>query len=666
MAELKRSRVAMPSAGMNTVAPPGLLPDGKGPLVRNFLPHFPGKMVMRGPIDGSVFNKEVVNNTYGIISGLWVHNNKIFVGLFSPNNGERIPPWKAPYLKPKEEGQLTTGSSNAWVLDTETNTASAVSTAATGKQTPSGVGARVENYTYGFGVGIGTSVYGNNNQALEPIRPLLKWTGGVAKPIEFTNSPDSCQYAKNYLNTLFLLGGRSPETSLIWSIIPAETFGNVKAASSTLKFEGDYRSYLSVGGEIRAVNGTIPAGATISSVTLESGPITKVIINKEITSTSVGLVETKFNTKAPEPNTLFFVTPGVAIEDSLTTWKSPTTGLINRLIVGDDDRNDFGVAMAVVNQTLIIFKRKSVWALYGRSPSEFQIRNLTYEFGCIDPWSVCETHYGVYFMSQNGLQYYNGESFSQVDSEIESITVPLATSLAGEKADQSWKEQHGRITVADVGNGYLMMVLAAQKAATLTSAYGEPLSSWVGMMHMETGNWTEISSNTFEGARKIVQAGRTYSYPFCFDGTWMIDLNSISGFNEKVNRDTARQTASIPALLWTDRVPLASPGYTAQLHRIMQDSAFPNAATDNAAVAGWKLGLKDGDGTVIVAGQELPGVGYETKYLRGRRWEFDVFNEAIDVRLEIENGVAGSVQPKNPEIYDATIEFSLARQRRST
>lgn len=661
----------MPWAGMNTIAAPGDAPNGKGPVVRNFLPHFPGKLVVRGPIDGKAFFQDIQSaGPLGIAVGAWSHNNKVLIARDAVSFSGTVPPWKTPYIKVTELGKLAVPNTTMSLINTapsgkEEFLAAPVSEEAQ-IRVPCLTSARLEEFSYGFGYGR-KGAFTNRNGGLESIRPLLKWTGDRSEPIVLSTAPASGQSIKTYLNTLFVLGGVSPDTTTTWSVVPREVSSATKAASSTLNFTGNWLTYFTVGKGIKSLKTTIPSGATISSAVFEAGT-TKVVINKEITTTLVGTVETERPTNKPEPNTLFYVTPGVAIEDSLTSWKSPTTGLVNRIIVGEDNANDFGVSMAVVNQTLMIFKRYSVWALYGTSPETFQIRNLTKEFGCVDPWSVCEANSGVYFMSQSGLQFWNGETFQQMDTEIENVTVPAMNEAAGEIVDQAFATVFGRVSVISLNQDYIMMSITKQEnIGSGGSIVGTPFSA---IMNVSSGNWSEINSTSLVQEGGMTMLGRTNQYPFVFDGRFIMDLASVTAVGEGVNLDTVNGKHMIEAKVVTDRVVLSTPGYVSQLHRIMQDYKYQiNGKTDaTAAFNGWMLSIKDGDSTVIQEEVQLPPHGYPvTKYLAGRRWEADNFNEVVDAHVEIENSHEVEImEPVGPELYDATFEFVMTRQRRST
>lgn len=668
----------MPSGGMDTVSPPGQVPDGKGPVVRNFIPSFPNKMVMRGPIRGSVVNADVktaMGATKPLIPLGWVvHNDRVIIS-FTTAEG-RVPWWKAPYWAFGgwfAGTEFTTPVSQVFINIT---TGEVENITSSQNAMVSSTYAKLEGFTYytnAWEEGQGANDQNGAQQMTK--RYIHKWDGTPGGTINLINAgPQNVLALKSYLNRIWALGGieASLAGGVKWKVYP----GTVEYTSGAT-FITVYGSKADLASFFDAVSMSIRVvgkGTTVSTIFASATELAKnkwkVPLIGTIAETFSGANKIEAATAGFEPNTLWFSDAGGPVGNEKKYWQDDVSGLINRIIVGDDDQRDFGVGLGVVGGTLIIFKRKSIWALYGTSPESFQVRNLTYEYGCIDPHSILESHYGVYFASQRGLMYYNGESFTQVDEDINNVTLPLMEEVAGSQKQQEEGNGFGRICVEDIGNGYLMMTIAKQARAGL----GTIMNSFCGIMNYETHNWAEVTGGegAFLGAGVPLFVTKVLNQPVIFDGARFTDIieltNPDNPNHANIDKANGKSTA-IPAKVVTDRIMLSSPGYVSQLHRLMQDYTWPVAENDTIGgeKLGWWFTMKNSDGTVVQEPVQFPGHGWAglTKYLRGRRWENDDFNEVTDATIEIEWKNNGTDEPFGPELYDATLEFSITRQRRS-
>lgn len=672
MADLRLVTVQPPFNGMNSVAAPGKCPDGQGPLVRNFLVHIPGKLPMRGPLTREPYKHIDTNSIItapNILTGAWSFNSKILLGFAAKSATAVQPPWITPYFVPTNESELSNSTTKAVYIDIVSGTKEEV-TLSSKSCAPTGKGARIGKWVYGIGYGFSESL--SVNKGKQAIRPFIRWSGFGESPVAYENAPFSCQAIKSYLNRIWTLGG-GVKTSEEWiQSLEGSTTNTSEIISSPTPWAGkSEHAQWEVGQEIKGEG--IPAGTTIIGYGLNPKGERQIYISKAATATKASV---KFETKTLatlelEPSTLRFTDQEGPTSDLIDFWKDDVSGLENKIVVGDDDQNDFGVALAVVNQTLIIFKRHSIWALYGYSPSTFQVRNLTTERGCIDPFSVLEDDGGVYFMSQHGFEYFDGNQFTLVDEAIANITRPIAEYHAGEKGIHSATVDYGRIKVAYAGNDYIFLSIAGQgpNTGSLTG------TSWAGYMHTKTGNWSEFTTSSWSSQEVPLYVDTTSGIPWAWDGRqvnpmpfltnpWGAD---VAGFSQ-VDVNSSSTKSAIPAKFWSDRVPLSSPGYTTQFHRFLFDYRFPNGSSDGSASNGWYVTLfKSKSDELAISETQVPGQAQlaDTTYLSGRRWEKDVFDEAIDCRLQVE-WKSSTLDVKLAEVYDSTIELQIARQRRST
>lgn len=72
--------------------------------------------------------------------------------------------------------------------------------------------------------------------------------------------------------------------------------------------------------------------------------------------------------------------------------------------------------------SMIIGRRNDLWALDGFDQSDFNVRNISYQIGCIEPRSPQEIDGELVFLSARGLEAMNGRQIRQISDPIRNIT----------------------------------------------------------------------------------------------------------------------------------------------------------------------------------------------------------------------------------------------------
>lgn len=572
---------------------PGLLPAGYAPYVRNFLTHDVGKMTMRGCVPSDTYNI----GTGDVLTGAWAFNDKLLLGTVDKTSG-LYPYWIQNWKKAPSAGDISQATTNLVHLDTATGVRTPI-TAGTIYSAPSGRGARLGDYVWGFAYSTFGLTNLQNGGYVGTLRFMYRWDGTAAEPTVWANAPVSGQDIIAHLNRLWVAGARA----------------TVDAA---------------------------PPAYT-------------------------------------EPNVLFFSDDGGPVNNLATDWRDDVSGLTNRITVGSKNDNDFIVGMEIVNQNLVVFKRHSIWIIYGYSPETFQVRRLTAERGCLDRRSICAADGGVYFCSQYGVEFYDGSEFTTLDNNIADMTRPFMNVMSG-SANRS--QNFATFSIGLLNNNYLMVCLGAQdydsslwgKDLTSDSGFGSAMT-W--LYHRPSGNWSLFTSDALNVANRPVEViSQVVDRPLIFDGQDLREAQLITdpergyimGFGQR-DQTTTGTNKIIPAKIVSDRYPLASPGYRAQLHRFLMDYTFPNNADDDAAYDGWYVSLATGSGDTLLTERQVAGQGfYATNFLNGPRYRADVFTEAVDCQLTIEWKGSDDIGefPRGAELYDAAIEIQTTRQREST
>lgn len=189
-------------------------------------------------------------------------------------------------------------------------------------------------------------------------------------------------------------------------------------------------------------------------------------------------------------NILFFTNPitaggGVNIAD----WQDPISGLENAITM-DNNTDDFGVALALVRNGMVIFRRSSVWILRGTTTSNFQLQAVSREVGCIDQRSVVETETGIYFLSNQGLMFTDGTSVRNVSGTIGDQLRAVISNLL--------------VNITYAIGGYASCTLTSQNQLLVSIGTGDfntgttgTYPMWSGMLDLNTGGWVRLTSNLF-------------------------------------------------------------------------------------------------------------------------------------------------------------------------
>lgn len=99
-----------------------------------------------------------------------------------------------------------------------------------------------------------------------------------------------------------------------------------------------------------------------------------------------------FGIEAANPNLLVYSKLGM-IESFDPTFYEP---------IADDDGDAVTALKSISNNILLIFKRRSIWAIEGDNPLTWVVRPVTYSSGCTSHRSVVEAEGTIYFWSDAG------------------------------------------------------------------------------------------------------------------------------------------------------------------------------------------------------------------------------------------------------------------------
>lgn len=122
-----------------------------------------------------------------------------------------------------------------------------------------------------------------------------------------------------------------------------------------------------------------------------------------------------------EGNTLRFSVLDTSVaEENFNDWD--TSNNAGSIIIPSGN-GDTGTGLYSLNNSLYIFQRRAIWRLYGNSPGNFELRNVTNEIGMIDRRTLVEWNDILVFLSDLGVYYFDGSNLKNVSENKINSTI---------------------------------------------------------------------------------------------------------------------------------------------------------------------------------------------------------------------------------------------------
>lgn len=113
-----------------------------------------------------------------------------------------------------------------------------------------------------------------------------------------------------------------------------------------------------------------------------------------------------------EDNTLRFSTLDTSVdEEHFNDWDTSNNA---GAIIIPSGQGDTGTGLYSLGGTLYVFQRRAIWAVYGNSPGNFELRNITNEVGMIDKRTLVEWNNFLIFLSDLGVILFDGSNVKNV------------------------------------------------------------------------------------------------------------------------------------------------------------------------------------------------------------------------------------------------------------
>lgn len=361
-----------------------------------------------------------------------------------------------------------------------------------------------------------------------------------------------------------------------------------------------------------------------------------------------------------EFNALYYSDQDGPTADTTAMWKDDASGLVNKIIVGAADPNDYLTALAHQGDNLVIFKRRSTYLLTGYSSATFNVRRISSEYGCIDPASVVEHGDKVYFMSRYGPCVYDGSSVRPFGGPVTDLVNGfhfLKDSLASVPAATDCY----RFVGCSLSPEYIALGYVTQNMST-----GAMTGGATYLFCVTTGRWTEFQATgaayTFVAWLGVTGTG----VPFMFDSKRTLNLEHVARRGAAIpqTRDLVNSVNTPVVVRWkTPLVRLGPVNQTAQLHKVLLEYGF----IDPAGVGGTQAFHVDVYGPLSTA---LSGATFDALsmpnppgYLSSRTHVADLFVETDQVTLDV-NLSASQYGATQPSIQGVTVEYQSTRQKR--
>lgn len=150
-------------------------------------------------------------------------------------------------------------------------------------------------------------------------------------------------------------------------------------------------------------------------------------------------------------------------------------------------KGDIGTGLYSLNNSLFIFQRRAIWRLYGTSPANFELRNVTNEIGMVNRKTLVEWGDILIFLSEQGVQFFDGSNLKNVSDGV--INNHIAT----------WANKTSASAVL-WGNRYLLSYAATGASSNSEAVFLDLTRNiWGRLTGLYAGVWSAWKGGTDDG-----------------------------------------------------------------------------------------------------------------------------------------------------------------------
>lgn len=115
-------------------------------------------------------------------------------------------------------------------------------------------------------------------------------------------------------------------------------------------------------------------------------------------------------------NTLRFSVLDTSVdEEHFNDWDTSNN---SGTIIIPSGQGDTGTGLYSLNGYLYIFQRNAIWEIFGTSPSNFELRNISNEIGMIDKRTLVEYDRYLLFLSDKGVYLFDGANLKNLSEGV--------------------------------------------------------------------------------------------------------------------------------------------------------------------------------------------------------------------------------------------------------
>lgn len=204
-------------------------------------------------------------------------------------------------------------------------------------------------------------------------------------------------------------------------------------------------------------------------------------------------------------------------------------------IIIPSGEGDTGTGLYSLGNVLYVFQNHAIWGVYGNSPGNFELRNITNEIGMINKRTLVEWNDLLLFLSDKGVYMFDGSNLKNMtDGVINNYIADWANDTS--PSATLWGNRY-LLNFTPDGGAYntdaIYLDLTREAWSHLTNVYASYWSVWSGSA--DNGEIYYISSNQGSIYRWDV-GGNDDGYEI----TTLYDTPSL-GFNANVNEKTIKK-----------------------------------------------------------------------------------------------------------------------------
>lgn len=181
-----------------------------------------------------------------------------------------------------------------------------------------------------------------------------------------------------------------------------------------------------------------------------------------------------------EGNTLRFSVLDTSVdEEHFNDWDTANNA---GSIIIPSGKGDSGTGLYSLGNNLYVFQRRAIWGLYGNSPGNFELRNITNEIGMLDKRTLVEYNDILAFLSDDGVILFDG-------SNVKNISDGLINNLINSWANKTspaavlWDNKYmlaGRTSGATYNDEAVFFDFTRQIWGKFENVFASAWSAWEG------------------------------------------------------------------------------------------------------------------------------------------------------------------------------------------